>query len=217
MGELATVKIRFTEPCLGTSPRNPKTYEDHIASKITKRKGMSDEEREKIRAVEVAAAYGAIDAVEERGWTGFMRDDDGFYVYNYWVRGYLKSAFQSLQETGDFTKVPAYKTRIDRFIHVHPRKIHFLTDLEHLDVLERPLRAMTAQGPRVTVARSDYLPIGTEMEFTIERLKNKEITWDHLREAFEWGGYEGMGQWRSGGYGKFEVISFEVEGKKRAA
>lgn len=210
-GQVASVRIKFTEPCLGTSPKDPKTYEDYIASKIAKNKELSDEERQRLNADEVKAAYENVDAVEERGWTGFMRDESGPYVYNYWIRGFLKTAFQSLQETKDFEKITAYKTKIDRYVHVWPRKIHPELNGYSLEVMERPLRAMTMKGPRVSLARSDALPAGVEMTFQIELLKNGGITMKHIREALGWGEYEGLGQWRSGGYGRFEVVGFEIE------
>lgn len=209
-GQKVRVRVRFTEPVLGTAPKNPETYADYIASKVAKNKELTDDERERLHQEEVANAYNDVDAVEERGWTGFQQDEEGFYVYNYWVRGFLKTAIASLQETGDFTKIPAYKTKIDRFVHVSPRKLRFHINGDEPMVIERPLRAMTAKGPRVSLARSDALPAGTELEFSIELLKNKGITMDHVREALEWGRYEGMGQWRSGGYGTLEVVSFDA-------
>ena len=211
-GKTMQVVITFTEPCLGTCPKNQETYADYIASRIVKRKDMSDEEKVELNAEEVKESYESIDSVEERGWTGFMRDDDGLYVYDYWMRGYFKSAIQSLMETKDLKKVPAYKTKVDRYVHIHPRKLRFVLPNGEsdgpLETLERPLKAMTARGPRVSLARSDYLPVGTKMMFEIELLDNTGISMDDLVLALSWGEYEGLGQWRSGGYGKF---TFEVD------
>lgn len=217
-GTMINVELTFTEPVLGTCPKDPKTYADYVASKIAKRKDLTDEERAALNADEVTDAYNDIEAVEERGWTGFMEDDGKPYVFNYWVRGFLKSAIQSLMETGDLKKIGSYKTKIDRYVHIHPRKLFFaLPEGGKAGVIERPLRAMTAQGPRVTLARSDTMPVGTKLIFQIEVLKNggkkdgdNGVTVDVIREAFEFGRYEGMSQWRSGGYGQFEVTAFEV-------
>lgn len=207
-GTVIDVAIRFTTPVLGTSPKDPDTYADYIASKIAKRKDLTEEQSISLKAEEVAEAYNDIEAVEDRGWTGFHEENGEPYVYDYWIRGYLKTAFQALQETGDLAKIPAYKTKIDRFIFIAPRKLFFDLQGGVPGVIERPLRAMTARGPRVTLARSDTLPEGTTLGFTIECLKNKGIGLDEIREALDYGRYEGLGQWRSGGYGRFEVIHF---------
>lgn len=213
------IEIEFVEPCLGTDPKDPEVYADYIASKIAKNKSLTEEEAERLKAEEVKKAYEEIENVEERGTTGFQRMDDAGtpvpFVYNYWLRGFLKTALQSLQENGAVNKIPAYKTKIDRFVHVHPRRVPFILPERSrtngngsLEYLERPLRAMTAQGPRVTVVRSECLPEGTRMLFRVELLNNKGVTEEHIRMAFsEWGRYEGLGQWRSGGYGKFEAVS----------
>lgn len=215
--EKANVTIKFEEPILGSSPKDKDLYADYIASKIAKRKDLSEEERENIKADEIDAAYNDIEAVEGRGWTGFMRDELGLYVMNYNVRGYLKSALAALQENGVVKKIPAYKSAVDKFVHVRPRKLHFLGDTgriiegdsRNITVLERPLRAMTMKGPRVSLARSDCLPAGTLLSWEFHLLKNTKISMEMLKSAMEFGEYEGLGQWRSGGYGQFSVVTFQ--------
>ena len=77
--------------------------------------------------------------------------------------------------------------------------------------LERPLRAMTAKGERVTVMRSDYVDAGTEIEFGLKCIKNsKGLDLDVLNLCLQFGEYIGLGQWRgSGGYGSFTLESFD--------
>lgn len=221
-GEKASVVLRFSETVLGTAPKNPETYADYIASKIAKRRDLTDEEKEEIKAQEIKDAYESLESTEERGWTTFLRDDRGWWVYDYWIGGFFKTAFAALQETGDFTKLTAYKTKIDRYLHIfgmengtrqQRRRIYFGPNLEpeqtDLAVLERPLRVMTPKGPRTSLARSDVMPEGTTISFLVELLKNNTITMDHVERSLEYGQYFGMGQWASGGWGTFEVISFD--------
>ena len=93
---------------------------------------------------------------------------------------------------------------------MHPRQIplllngEFITS-ESMSVLERPLRASTAQGDRVALARSDTCPAGTQIEFDVLILG--QVTQSLLEEWLEYGRLRGLGQWRNGGYGTFE---FEI-------
>lgn len=123
------------------------------------------------------------------------------------IKGYLKNACKVLQETGELKKIPAYKTWFDNLIFVKEKKIYF--DKKEPDgVCERPLRAMTARGERITVTRSDFIKEGSEFEFNIEILPNKKgLNSEMLDVLFGYGKYCGLGQWRaSGGYGQFEVV-----------
>lgn len=220
-GPKAKVLIEWFENCLGTTPADPKLYEDYIASRAIKKGKKSEEEV----AEEIKEAYEALDAVEQRGWTTFMRDKDGFFVYDYWVKGFLKSAFQVLMETKDIDKVTAYKNTIDRFVFIWPRKVRFQYDpsilishngTKRLPVYERPLRAMTPQGPRTALTRSDYFPPGTRMEFEIELLPTSKLNFDMIETAFSYGRKFGMSQWASGGWGRFEVLKFDLPAGKSA-
>lgn len=214
-GQMIDVSIEWTENCLGTSPADPKLYEDYIASRAIKKGKKSEEEV----AQEVKEAYEALDAIEQRGWTTFMRDKDGFFVYDYWVKGFMKSSLGVLMETKDVDKVTAYKNTIDRYVFVWPRKLRFQYDPsilivanngeKRLPVYERPLRAMTPQGPRTALTRSDYFPPGTKMDFTVELLPTSKLNVEMLETIFSYGRKFGMSQWASGGWGRFETLKFE--------
>lgn len=91
--------------------------------------------------------------------------------------------------------------------------------------LERTLRVITAQGPRVTLAKSEVMEPGTEFEFDMRVLKGSQLTQDFLLDIFEYGEYfSGLGQWRNSGKGMFQTeikqINDSVEipvGKKSVA
>lgn len=222
------VMVEFMETLLGTVPKDPELVARYLAEKVRKRKDLTDQEKEELIKEECATAFEQMKQEEQKGYTGFYKDEDGYWTYNYWILGFMKSAYQALMETGDLEKLPVWRTRLNRFIHIKERRLHFIraegeeaekeTDWV-LEVLTRPLRAKTPQGERVALARSDVLPAGTRLKWTFELLPNPKITTNDLRIALEFGLYEGMGQWRSGGYGTFKVVEFNVikPEKKKAA
>ena len=187
------VKIRFTEPLLGAVPKDPEVYKSYIATKAPK------PEEAEAEAVDVQAT-------EEKGWTGFLADEGGLFIYDYVIKGFLKHAGNVLKEN---VRVKNLRSKIDDLVFIFPRKIHLGKDKAD-GVLERPLRAMTLQGPRVTLARSDTVNAGTEIEFDITIIQNKgeksEITEDLIWTLLDYGKFMGLGQFRNGSYGRFEIV-----------
>lgn len=187
------VVIELTEPMLGTIPKNQEVYAQYIASKAPSPE-LADEE----------ANAGTVDDLEKSGWTGFHEDGDGLFLYDYAILGFLKEAGNTLK---DQLGVRNLRSKIDMFVYVEPRCVRIPGGVA--GVLERPLRAMTAQGPRVALARSDYVDAGTRLNFQLKILKNKEVTPKLIRRVLEFGTLKGLGQFRNGSYGRFKVISFE--------
>jgi len=72
------VKLTLIEPMLGTIPKNKEIYAKYIADKTT--------EINKLEEVET------VTEVEESGWTGFHSDEEGIFIYNYMLKGFLKEA-----------------------------------------------------------------------------------------------------------------------------
>lgn len=184
------VHLELTEPMLGTVPKDKEVYKTYIASKAPV-------------PADAEAEVATVQQVEERGWTGFHQDADGIFVYDYFIRGFLKSAGQALQAQ---LPVKNYKSKIDQFVFVFPRRIHVKRDGAFIKspdgVVERPLRAMTMQGPRVTLARSDMVSAGATMDFDITLLKNKDVSGETLIAWFEYSQFQGFGQFRNGSYGR---------------
>ena len=109
-----------------------------------------------------------------------------------------------VKRTGS-SKIRAYKKIIDGLVFVTPRRMLLvLPDGEELGKLERPLRAQTAQGERIALARSDTCPVGTKLEFILTVLD--EVDQALLEEWFGYGALRGLGQWRSASYGRFEYV-----------
>lgn len=198
------VEIELQEPMLGTAPKSKEVYAKYIATKAP----VEEDGAEEIRTVE---------EIEEGGWTGFHQDDVGPFCYNYMFKGAIKSGLEVMIQSKAIPEIPAYKKWCDRMIHVYPRRVRFLDDDDKPltkpdDILERPLRAMTRKGERVTVTRSDTLDIGRRAKLNIKLFKNtKKLNTKAIRAAMEYGEFYGLGQWRgSGGYGRYSIIKWEV-------
>lgn len=199
------IELTLTEPMLGTVTKNKEVYTNFIANKLRDevRRGnvaVAELERKSVEELET------IDEREEKGWTGFHSDEKGLFIYDYMIRGFLKAAGQA---TANQNKVVAYRSKIDQNVFIFPRKIHFSQFDKNVSkpdgVVERVLRAMTMQGPRVSLAKSDKVDAGTKLNFEIHLLKNKDITEDILKFWFTYGQYSGLGQFRNGSYGRFDV------------
>jgi len=197
------IRIKFLEEMLGTSPADPEVYRKFIGSKSPDAASVEEE----------VEALG-VDAVIEKGRTVFPKDKDGDpVILDYQVKGFCKAAWQALNKIGskkptESSKLKAGLSKIDRTLHVYPRFIK-IENAGEIQNCERPLRANTAQGPRVSLASSDMIREGAEAAFTVKLLDdNMEKA---LREWMAYGQYSGLGQWRNSGKGRFEVLSYEVE------
>lgn len=196
------VKLTFTEPILGTWPSNQNIAREFIASKSPDAATIEDE----------VAALGA-DAVADKGMTVFPRNEKSEPVlYDYQVKGFFKDSCGMLgriggkSETGkkkavnESGKITAYKKVIDGLIFVEPRMIPLKFDGEIGDC-QRPLRAQTAQGERVSLANSEEIPAGATCEFEVLCMDDS-----HEKAVLEWldyGALRGIGQWRNSGKDRF--------------
>lgn len=186
--KILKVKITFLEPVLGTWPSNQNVARDFIASKSPDAATIEDE----------VAALGA-DAVADKGMTVFPRNENGEPVlYDYQIKGFFKDSCGMLARVGG--KLSAYKKVIDGLIFPQPRMIPIKVNGKIGDC-QRPLRAQTAQGERVSLANSEEIPAGSTCEFEIllmdESLENAVLEW------LDYGVLRGIGQWRNSGKGRF--------------
>lgn len=188
------VELELLTPMLGTVPKDPEVYATYIASK-------GEDTEDEVETVP--------EDLEAKGWTGFHHNDDGPILYDYVLKGFFKDACGMLRRASGSKseKITAHKKIIDGLVFVEPRQIPIMLSGE-LDMIERPLRAQTAKGERVALARSDAAPEGSRIAFTITLLGNK-ISEALLTEWFEYGRLRGLGQWRNSGMGRFEVVRFE--------
>uniref|UniRef100_A0A6M3KXZ6 Uncharacterized protein n=1 Tax=viral metagenome TaxID=1070528 RepID=A0A6M3KXZ6_9ZZZZ len=211
------IKIELTEAMLGTVPKNKDVYSKHIATKVRALAKHREENEEDLLSDIIEEEVETVEDIEEKGWTGFHRDEQGIFIYNYMIKGFAKAATDVAIEVGWIKpKIVNYKKWLDLLLFIETRKLRFMdgngTIIAVPDgTLERPIRMMTPRGPRVTVTRSDTVDGGRLLEFDITLLPNsKGVCWNNLRHSFNYGERVGLGQWRgSGGYGSFKVVSIE--------
>jgi hypothetical protein len=187
--------FQFTQPVLGTIPKDRNVFENFL---IDKGKTAMD----KTRAAEDVDRVP--EEVESRGWTGFYEEDGHPVLMDYQFKGFLKNAGNVLK---DSLKIKNLRSHIETSVFVNPRYIVLAEKPD--DVLERPLRALTAQGPRVSLMRSDLINPGRLYSFELKVLEAGKVTEEALRAILSYGELSGLLQWRNGGYGRFRVVTFE--------
>ena len=200
------VRLTFLADVLGTATADEEIYRSYLADQAPDAPSVEEE----------VAALG-VDDVFEKGTTIFPKDNDGNpFMWDYQVRGFFKAACSSLQRckgeafAKNTEKLKAFRKILDQCIVVAPRKIPFVLSGE-MGMLQRPLRAETAQGPRVALASSETVPAGSTIEFTVRCLNE-----DWVLALFEWlnyGQYNGMLQWRNSGAGSFVYEILDEDGK----
>lgn len=197
-------RIKFVEEILGTCAANPEIHSEYIASKAPDARKIEEE----------VAAIG-IEAATEKAMTIFPRNPEGKKIlWAYQVKGFLKAAQKTLNmihAKGEALYLPAYKGKIDNLVFVKAVEDRWI-DRDHGIVIhepegvtaedcQRPLRAETAQGPRVTLAHSETCPAGSVITIDIRTLDDK--LGKNIREWLNMGSLYGIGQWRNSGKGRF--------------
>jgi len=199
MMETTTRKYRltFTEMVLGTLPGRS-LYEKYILPKAP----VPDD-------AETISELDTVPDDEENGKqivTRFHRDMDGLYLIDYQIKGFLKEAANNLKEHLSNAKtkkagIKNLRSKVDNYLFVFPRYIWLASDPD--GEYCRPLRAQTAQGPRVTIAVSEYVNPGRSIEISLDLFPGTEISWTTVEEMLDYGKYKGIGQFRNGSYGRF--------------
>lgn len=187
------VRITFLDQILGTANGDPKIHEEFIASKAPDAKTRQEE----IEAI-------GVDGAVEKAMTIFPKNKEGQPIFwPYQIKGFFKDACQMLKKVPgtESSKIKAYKKEIDGLIFIEEDEIPIIFDGE-IESCQRPLRAQTMQGERVTLANSEAIPAGATIELTIQCMLDK-----HEAAVIEWlnyGKFRGLGQWRNSGKGRFE-------------
>lgn len=219
------ISICLTEPLLASSPADPEVYKRFIEERKGKDQKAAGEEVETLPA----------EQKEVSGWSVFHRDEKGLFLFDYKLRGFMKAAAEAVTgKTGLSaykSKIDKWVFVFPRRIYLMSGDGLALNSPSGVKetslcagaggrcgtevgstilqspagVLERPIRAMTMQGPRTSVKRSDYVEAGTKLsaELKVLPLGRREITESRLREWFDYGELQGFGEWRTGSYGRF--------------
>lgn len=196
------VRWTFTEDALGGLPENRDIYREYIASKSPDAEGIEDE----------IASLG-IEGAAEKGKTVFPKLPDGTpFIYDYQIRGFFKSAAGALRRVkgSKSAKMSAYKRKIDLLVFIEERRNPIDMHGMLIDECTRPLRASTPQGERTSIACSDSVPAGSTIDFTVQMLDGDLEP--YVREWLDYGKFNGYGQWRNSGKGRFLWDELDADG-----
>lgn len=171
---------------------------------------IPDAQRNEIFEGKFESLKETIKEIDSKATTVFYRDDKTGrpLILNHMIYGFLKAAAEAIcrtkpREKGQINISQAYThSIINQHVKVEPRRLVFDMPLA-AGYLERPLRAKTAQGDRIALTRSEIVPEGAKLQFTIMILKNSPLTKEALVELLNYGTMRGLGQWRSADYGSF--------------
>lgn len=185
-------RVIFIEDLLGTAVNDDEVYRNYIASKSPNASTIEDE----------VASIG-VDEYAERQMTVFPRTSNGKpFIYDYQWKGYFKETCSFLKKVPDTasSKIKAFKKQIDGLIFIKERQCVINVN-GNITLCQRPLRAQTAQGERVSLSCSESIPAGSVCEFTMVLMVDSDEKL--IREWLDYGYYHGTGQWRNSGKGRF--------------
>lgn len=210
----AQFRLTFTTPILGSSPAAADLVVNHIQPKDLD----PTKSKEEVETLPALSPEDLADAAREKS-TVFPRDENGLFMWDYQIRGMFKEGIGVLVEFGDVKTVTkwTHKRAVDATLFVNPRRAYFYGPdgnyiKEPAGFNVRPLRATTMQGERICLARSEYLPEGTSLDFEVALFERPDKTKKSnvaafvaadLSEVLNYGEFKGTGQWRSGGWGRF--------------
>ena len=97
--KIMRVKVTLITEMLGTIPKDKEIYSTYIESK----KPTDEIENEIDDVIEA----------EEKGWTGFHQDENGLYVMDYFIKGFLKHSANVQKEA---VGIKAFRAKITDFV-----------------------------------------------------------------------------------------------------
>lgn len=205
------VRLTFQEEVLGSLPGNPELQREYIVAKALAAAEQGDiHALTAIEGIEEEVRAVSMDEEVEKSRTIFPKSEDGKpFLWDYQVRGFLKEGMRCVKKywpQSECAKVKANRQAIDNCIFVEPRRIYLDLHGAEIGSNQRPLRAETAQGPRIALANSESVPAGTTIDITIRfaTLGKGVDDGEVLREILDYGSLKGIGQWRNSGCGRFE-------------
>ena len=202
------IKLFFFTEILGSCPADKEIYSKYIAKNRLDAPTIQDE----LQMVPE-------EEVIEQGTTCFLvrthgKDKGKPCLASYTILGFMKEKTKFLrQEPGNgFDKFTNYKSKIDGNFNIDKPFITLhLPEGEEMGICQRPLRAETAQGPRVALASSLTCPPGTTCEFELY-INNKEFN-KYAIGCLKKGFLSGTGQWRSSQQkGRFLFEIYDADG-----
>lgn len=191
---------------------------DKIIEKLEELIGKEFSEGEKIDLIagNLKSLKETFKELDLTGLTVFYRDAETNLpcIGDHMIYGFMKAASEALsrarpKKNATMLQSHSYTSSIiNQHVRCADEFINFDVDVcrtenETINHLQRPLRGMTPQGPRVTLAKSEVVPAGAKLKFVLNVLEGSPLKEKHLNEIFSYGVFTGLGQWRNSGCGMF--------------
>ena len=193
-------------PLLGSIAMNKEEYKKYIASNAV----TDDEKRHTNEDAENVVDVNIDDEIKV---TGFYRDtvDGSLILKGYQIKGFFKEAVRALK---DQIGIKNYISKVDNLVFIVEHDLPIMRDGNRIfspdSILDRPLRAQTAQGQRVALAYSEQVVDPWYVDLTIRVLENnatagsKPMSMEVIEDLLSYGELKGLLQWRNAGYGSFK-------------
>jgi hypothetical protein len=178
---------------------------------------LTDEEKKLAIAGKLDSLKDTFVSLSIKGTTIFFWDTktNKPCIGDHMIYGFLKAAAIAISRTlpekkGTVLNSASYtQSLINQHVRCEEQFLVFDKDIKRLEngeinCFQRSLRAMTAKGPRVSLAKSEVIEAGASVNFTLKVIKNSEVTQNVLEKLFSYGELSGIGQWRNAGYGQFK-------------
>lgn len=185
-----------------------RTLEERMGRKF------NDEERKAMITSKLLSLRETVDELDSKGITVFFRDTEGKpCIGDHMIKGFMKAAGEAIckvngKKNGTVLHSAAYTdSLINQHVSLDEQFISFDKDIKRdagggPDYLSRSLRAMTMQGPRISIAKSEVIPAGSKLTFVLNVMKGSQIDGDVLKQLLDYGQISGLGQWRNSGWGR---------------
>jgi hypothetical protein len=230
------VTIRFINPILGSAPASKELYNNFLLTKLNKEIDKLERKIEQTKDYherlillnkkeDLENQLANLPDIKESELGKIMvfyrakyEDFDVPVIRGHQVLGFLKEAGYNFK---DALGIKGLREKISRYVRVMPYDLYIYQDyvapeniVDDVDgILDRPLKASTPQGVKVSISRSEiiYSKRDKVIQFELWLYKNKEVTWDILEILMrEYGITNGISPWRNTGYyGAFEVVEVE--------
>ena len=185
---------------------------------------LSPEEKALALRGDLEALRETFKSIERTGTTVFFWDEktNKPCIGDHMIYGFLKAAAEAIgrslpRKNSTPLKSIAYtQSLINQHVKCAEQFIPFDRDVkrdehENIVFLQRSLRALTAQGPRISLAKSEVVEAGASLKFTLRVLKGSPLLQKvdgvdklPLFSLFDYGQIAGLGQWKNAGYGQFK-------------
>lgn len=221
------VRLDFTEALLGSQPTDNIAI-NYLRDKQTealmlelKAEGMAHKEAQAAAAERVNESLELVDEDNPLHVTGFASDSRGLHLWDNQIKGAIKGINKTLglkvagkRAGGTAWASTDIQTKLWVFSPDGKRRIPLMRDglriTEPDRLLVRPLRAQTPQGMRTSIATSEAIDPPCSISFRVDLLRGHRITRELLETIFSFGAFEGLGQWRSSGLGRYELAMLDA-------